>query len=180
MQNSLYRGFFVNIKWIGFQYNWQIEVEKVNKNNISLRKANNEDIQNILPFIESFGLDNERLNPEEFVIAEIEGNLAGFGRIKSYHNVFELCTIGVIQQYRNIGVGKKIVNHLIQIFPFDEIWLTTKKPDYFSSFGFVESENPPYEVIKKCQRICLNPKSSPVKPVFMVLRKNQKDVKYKF
>jgi len=121
---------------------------------IILRQANDSDLEKILHYINTFSLDGEDISPEQFVVAEIDSKLAGFGRIKSYKNIHELASIGVIKEYRNLGVGSKIVNRIIEIFPENIVWLTTKNPDYFKKLGFVESNTPPKEIAEKCNRIC--------------------------
>jgi len=136
---------------------------------IIIRNANNADIEKIMPFIRRFMLDGENISPEQFIVAEVNNNLAGFGRIKPYENIHELASIGVIEDFRKLGIGSQIVKHIIEIFPENEIWLTTKIPDYFRQFGFVESDNPPVEIEEKCCRVC----SSVGGSKFMFLKKHK-------
>lgn len=135
---------------------------------IIIRKANNSDIEKILPYINKFKLDGENVSPEQFIVAEVDNKLAGFGRIKPYEHIHEIASIGVIENHRKLGIGTKIVKHIIEIFPENEIWLTTKIPDYFKQFGFVESINPPVEIEEKCCRVCASVSGSK----FMFLKKS--------
>jgi len=135
---------------------------------VILRKADNADIEKILSYINKFMLDGENVLPEQFIIAEVDDKLAGFGRIKPYENIHELASIGVLEDYRKLGIGSKIVKQIIEIFPDNEVWLTTKIPDYFRKLGFVESDNPPFEIQEKCCRVCASVSGSK----FMYLRKS--------
>ena len=139
--------------------------------NISIKKAKQEDIEKILPYLGKYTLDCENIVEEQFVIATVDENLAGFGRIKRYKSLCELSSIGVIEEYRTKGVGKKIIQYLITRFPANEIWLVTKIPEYFRKFGFYESKTPPDEIIKKSERVCSSVFRSTEGMCFMVLKK---------
>lgn len=139
--------------------------------NVSFRKAEDADFEILMPNLIKFGLDDENLHAEEFTIIEVDGDVAGFGRIKPYENMYELASIGIIEKYRKKGIGKRLIKYLIDVFPSDEIWITTKKADYFKKFGFEEMENPPDEIRKKCDRICSKAISSKAKSSFMLFKK---------
>lgn len=134
---------------------------------IVVRKAVDADIEKILPYLIKFNLDGENISSDQFIVAEVDNQLAGFGRIKPYETIHELSGIGVLEEYRNFGIGSKIVKYLVKIFPENEVWLTTKIPDYFKKLGFIESDNPPVEIKDKCCRVC----GSPNKSCFMYLNK---------
>ena len=121
---------------------------------IIVRFALISEIEKIKPYIEEFWLDNEDLYYHKFYIAEINGEPAGFGRIKRYGSICELATLGVLEQYREKGVGKKLVNELIQSADCGKIWLTTVVPEYFKQFGFAESKDIPDEILMKARRVC--------------------------
>lgn len=138
---------------------------------ISLRKASEQDLEQVFRYIKTFLLDDENLVADHFIIAEYSGNFAGFGRIKAYREVYELSSIGVVQEFRRLGIGKAIIEHLIQTFPTNEVWITTKIPEYFIKFGFVETSNPPYEIKEKRRRLCVKNSKSPSEYYYMVLNR---------
>jgi len=138
---------------------------------VILRKALADDIEKIRDNIRKFLLDYEDLTPEQLIIAEVDGVIAGFGRIKCYETVYELATIGVLEEYRKKGVGEKIIKYLIDISPSDELWITTNIPDYFAKFGFKIIDNPPIEIKLKKERICSNLRCSSKGSEYMVLKK---------
>lgn len=140
--------------------------------NIYIEKASPQDMEKILFYLEEYNLDWENPSFEQFIIARIDKNLAGFGRIKPYKSLYELGSIGVIEEYRGKGIGEKIITQLIKTCNANEIWLVTKIPDYFKKFGFFESLTPPDEIIQKSKRVCSNVCLSTEGICFMVLEKD--------
>ena len=121
---------------------------------VSLRKANIADMQMIESYVEKFRLDNENLNFEQFIVAEKNGSIIGFGRIKTYEDCFELGCIAVLEAYRKRSIGSAIVKRLIKDFPSDDIWITTDIPEYFQRFGFKSTTDAPQEILDKIKRVC--------------------------
>jgi len=121
---------------------------------VFVRQALKSDLEKIKPYIEEYGLDDEDLDNRQLYIAEINCELAGFGRFKCYGKVYELATIGVLENYRGNGIGRKIVEKLMSAAPSKEIWITTIIPEYFEQFGFIEDDNIPDEILLKCERVC--------------------------
>lgn len=142
--------------------------------NIILRKAEKLDMSSIETYIERFRLDDENTSFEQFIVAIKEGNIIGFGRIKPYKSCFELGCLGVLEPYRNQGIGAAIVRKLIQNFPSDEIWITTDIPKYFEQFGFNLTEDAPKEIKDKIKGMC-QIKQHP-DAVIMLLQKRRKRI----
>lgn len=94
-----------------------------------------------LPLIESevarMRLDGEDLRVEQFVVALEDGQVVGFGRIRPHGDgVFELGSVGVLEGARRRGVGRALVQELMNRFPTEEIYLATDLVEYFMRFGF--------------------------------------------
>lgn len=138
---------------------------------IKIRKAKKTDIKKIMKYIEKFNLDGEEIKYKEFIVAEIFGEITGFARMKKYEGIYELATLGVIEKYRNKKIGSKLVNHLLQNFEYDELWLTTIIPEFFEKFGFIRYDNAPDEIKNKCHRICLSFKKDTNNSCYMKLGK---------
>lgn len=134
-----------------------------------LRKGKESDISIIRFYAEKFNLDSEELIPQNIYVIEINGQLAGFGRHKEHGNICEISTVGVLEEYRNNGAGKILVNCLILTAPAAEIWLTTIIPEFFKKFGFQICENVPLELIFKTERLCKKFNKSPENNTFMRL-----------
>jgi len=119
-----------------------------------IKQANKSDIETITAYIEQFGLDDENILPEQFSVLKVGKSIAGFGRIKCRNNLYELCSLGVVEEFRGNNYGKFIVWHLLGRFEKHELWLTTKSPEYFVKFGFCRCYTPPDEIKNKQQRLC--------------------------
>ena len=121
---------------------------------VLLRRANVADIQIIESYVEKFRLDNENLKFEQFIVAERNGSIIGFGRTKPYKYCFELGCVAVLEAYRKRSIGSAIVKKLIEDFPSDDIWITTDIPEYFQRFGFQSTTDAPQEILDKIKRVC--------------------------
>lgn len=89
-------------------------------------------------YINEFDLDNRQLQQHEFLIALHNNKLAGFGRIREHADCSEMCSLGIIVSERSKGIGKKLVNALIQQAK-QRLFLVCIIPGYFTEFGFCES-----------------------------------------
>jgi len=123
---------------------------------VLLRKANAADMKIIESCVERFRLDNENLKFEQFIVAERNGSITGFGRIKPYRHCFEMGCVAVLEAYRKRSIGSAIVKRLIEDFPSDDIWITTDIPEYFQRFGFKSTTDAPQEILDKIKRVCLS------------------------
>lgn len=121
---------------------------------ITIQSASQDDMPFIKDSIERFRLDDEYLDYHQFVVA-IDGNeVVGFGRIRPHKEVYELGCVGVVEHKRNQGIGKMIVEYLINNFPTNEVYITTDLPGYFESFGFKKVDPGPKELVEKLSRVC--------------------------
>ncbi len=129
-----------------------------------------------MPFIrecvERFRLDDERLEPKQFVVIRRNGRIVAFGRIKPYGSdggdVYELGGVGVLESERGKGLGAAIVNELIRRFPVPDVWITTDLPAWFERFGFRRDDAAPAPLREKLARVCCELRPG---TVAMVLRR---------
>src|SRR5574342_1073749 len=105
---------------------------------LHMRNATNLDMPSIVRMIGEFQLDYENLQPEQFIVVEDGDVMVGFGRLQPCLDATELGCVGVLHERRKQGIGRLIIDELICRGP-EEIWITTDKPDYFRTLGFVES-----------------------------------------
>lgn len=103
-----------------------------------LKKPNEKEFQQICNYIQEFELDNRELKSEEFVAAFRDAVLVGFGRIRLHSDCAELCSLGVVTNYRRKGIGKAIVNRLTEMSP-DNLFLVCIIPEYFIPLGFEQT-----------------------------------------
>jgi len=122
--------------------------------NITMRAASPDDMPFITEYINRFRLDNEDLDFRQFIIAADGNVLVGFGRIRPHNEVYELGCIGVVESSRGRGIGRMIVEYLINAFPSDDVYITTDLIRYFERLGFRQIEHGPGELIEKLGRVC--------------------------
>ena len=64
--------------------------------------------------ISDYCLDDNDLQPEQFLIAVVENKIAGFGRLRNYSVCSELCSLGVVEELRLKGIGSLLSHSLIE------------------------------------------------------------------
>ena len=129
-----------------------------------VRDARNRDEAWLLDGIEAMGLDETAFRSRDYVVAVDDGSdtRAGFGRLR-YHptpsdpEVAELTSIGVLDGWRNQGVGAHVIERLVdtaEMEGFDEVYGLTGAHDYLSGFGFrpVEAEDLPAPLQDRLER----------------------------
>lgn len=112
-----------------------------------------------MPFIREcvrrFRLDNEALHAEQFITVRQGGQIIAFGRIKPYGDeVYELGCVGVIEEQRGRGLGRLVVQELIERFPTDAVYVTTDLSNYFEKLGFTRTDTLPRPLADKIQAVC--------------------------
>jgi len=122
--------------------------------NVTIRAASLDDMPFITECIDRFKLDDEDLDFRQFIVAAVGNELVGFGRIRPHKEVYELGSIGVAESSKGRGIGRKIVEHLINAFPSDDVYITTDLNRYFERLGFRQTEHAPGELIEKLKKVC--------------------------
>ena len=114
-----------------------------------VRDAKNRDEVWLLDNIEEMGLDETAFRSRDYVIAmdEHENERAGFGRIRIHKSdgdeVCELTSIGVLEEWREQGVGAHVIERLVKTAQdkgFDIVYTLTSETDYLAQFGFEPME----------------------------------------
>ena len=118
--------------------------------------------------IHTFELDNRELTQAEFLVEHRGPELLGFGRIREYAGFSELCSLGVMEQQRLKGIGKKLCQALIKKSK-QPLYLVCIIPDYFSSLGFSICNEYPAEIKNKLD-YCIG--SLPVEESYVVMKLN--------
>jgi len=121
---------------------------------IVLRDASPGDMPFIMEHLGKFLLDDEDIDFRQFIVAVENKEIVGFGRIRPHREVYELGSIGVVENRRSRGVGTLIIERLIDIFPVDDVYLVTDIPGYFEKQGFRVIRDAPEELLEKIRRIC--------------------------
>lgn len=125
--------------------------------------ALNTDIPDIFELLETLNLDMEDVHFSEFVVCKDKGELIAAGRVRQYDDgVCELCSLGVLEDYRSQGIGTAVVQALLQKHSLDQVYVVTEIPQYFEKNGFVPSKSQSaylQDKLKRCveELACSNP-----------------------
>jgi N-acetylglutamate synthase-like GNAT family acetyltransferase len=113
-----------------------------------VRDARNRDEVWLLDHIEAMGLDETAFRSHDYVIAvdDETGERAGFGRLRLHPHpgdpqYCELTSIGVLEAWREQGVGAHVVERLVQTaaekFDFEVVYALSSNHAYLEQFGFM-------------------------------------------
>src|SRR2546425_12269431 len=105
---------------------------------LEIISAQESDMARIKFYAEALRLDASGLKPEDFLIAKINGTLAGFGRLKQHGDAAEIGTFAVVPDCREKKIGKIILTALIEKAPA-EVYIITTIPEFCYPFGFKET-----------------------------------------
>lgn len=137
--------------------------------NFIVTHATEQDFSFIKEHIRIFDLDNRDLHYQQFVIAKLNNNIIGFGRIRKHATCDEFCSLGVLNEYRQLGVAKLLINARIKLAT-QPIYICCIIPDYFKKLGFEIVTEYPTEIIDK-YNYCTN--SLAVEEPYVVMRYNK-------
>ena len=110
----------------------------------------------IREWAERLALDRERMAPEQFLVATVEGALAGFARLKPYDDgSIELGCLGVLPEHRGQDIARQLNGALLRRIPPDQdVWVTTDQPELARKFGFELADDAPLAIKEKAGRCC--------------------------
>lgn len=127
-----------------------------------------ENFEEVKTKIDEFELDNRELKAEEFLVIKNREGLLGFGRLRAYTDFAEMCSLGIIESKRSLGLGKQLTQSLIEKTN-QTIYLVCIIPEYFKSFGFNICDSFPTEIQDKLN-YCIQ--SLVVPEPYVVMRRN--------
>jgi N-acetylglutamate synthase-like GNAT family acetyltransferase len=131
-------------------------------------KCPRELFNDVKKYIHEFELDDRCLDISEFITLSKDSRLLAFGRIREYESCAELCSVGVIEEARNLGLAQKLINSLSKLTA-QPLYLVSILPDFFEKFGFQICQDYPAEIKNKLE-YCLD--SLPVPEPYVVMRLN--------
>jgi N-acetylglutamate synthase-like GNAT family acetyltransferase len=118
------------------------------KGEITIRQPDEKELEEVKRYVEEFWLDNDNMLKEQFRILLYQGKLAAFGRLRVKEDSTELCTLGVIDELRNQGLGRAMVNALVTEAG-GIVYVVSVIPEFFSKVGFVQVNEYPHSISKK-------------------------------
>lgn len=116
--------------------------------NYKLSSCSDDDFTSVVKLIAEMQLDNNDLNASQFIVAKSGKELIGFGRLRTYDTCQELCSLGVVQDYRYKGVGTQI-SQALKEKSSKPLYAVTIIPDYFKRLGFEQVRQFPKEIVAK-------------------------------
>lgn len=121
----------------------------------TIRRAVESDVAQLSIAIKQMQLDDTNMDYHQFVIAEMNGEFAGFGRIKEYNDAKELCSLGVLSKYRGKGISRLLIKELKTKAVIKPLHVVTIIPTLFKKFGFEEIVKYPNSLLPKIN-YCVN------------------------
>jgi amino-acid N-acetyltransferase len=86
---------------------------------------------------------------QEFVVAESDGKVIGFGALHvMWRDLAEVRTLAIHPDYRHHGIGAAILRELLErakLLGTNRVFCLTFETEFFASHGFVEISNTPVD-----------------------------------
>ena len=117
---------------------------------IIIRQPDDTEFAEVKEYVQEFWLDNSNMSKEQFLILLYKGRFAVFGRIKEHAGCSELCTLGVVNEFRGKHLGEALVKALVKKAK-SHVYLVTVIPDFFSLLGFAFTEKYPASMKRKVE-----------------------------
>lgn len=114
---------------------------------IRILKARKSDLLAIQRLLSTYFLDMDGLEPEDFVLAEIDGHTRGcVALIKSEFKgkkFLEIHSIAVHPNFRGKGIGTSLIKYLLTTIedPGCDLYVRTTAPAFFEILNFTKIEN---------------------------------------
>lgn len=115
---------------------------------ITFRQPGEMEFAAVKNYVEKFWLDNENMLREQFHVLLNDDKLAAFGRLRDNPDATELCTLGVLEEYRGKKLGADMVKGLLSVARCD-IYVVCVIPGFFRKLGFIPVQDFPPSIQKK-------------------------------
>lgn len=135
--------------------------------NPEIKNCNDASFELVKRYIRDFELDDRQLLPEEFITFTRSSKLLAFGRARKHNGFYELCSLGVVESERKKGLGKKVIETLIERHPHP-LYLVCTIPHFFESLGFSICDEYPPEMQEKLDYCVFG---LPVEEKYVVMKK---------
>ena len=110
---------------------------------IKIRAAQKKDAQKILAILKALDLYHPVKIPDDFFVAEINGEIAGVSCLADRGDFLFLSSVGVVPGHRQEGIARQMLQHILSGAKKD-IYLYTIIPGFFKKFGFEIVKTPKF------------------------------------
>jgi N-acetylglutamate synthase-like GNAT family acetyltransferase len=115
-----------------------------------VRKSRKRDFPQIVPLARKHNLDYFGMEADAFWVSEEGGRIRGICALKKHPECWELCALGVDEEWRGRGWGGQLVRAALRDVP-GELYLATVIPDFFAGYGFEKADSVPASMVKKAE-----------------------------
>lgn len=109
---------------------------------MKIRTAGPGDRARVAAFARKHGMDYPGMDRDEFLLAEDGGRLGGIVALKKHIDCLELCSLCVEEAERGTGLGRLLVEELVQTAG-GTVHLATIIPGFFEKCGFAPATDVP-------------------------------------
>ncbi len=146
----------------------------IKKNNISYGQAINNDEPSVRDLLKNLNGDRSMFDISRFYLAKNMDKVIGCIRIKALgNNCLELASLGVSQEYRNKGIGSRLISELLLKEKSRPVFLLTSedKEVFYKKFGFniIEPQKLSIEFKKEYDKIVVLPFAKNIKVISMII-----------
>jgi len=93
-------------------------------------------------------LDYPGLENDLFFVAEERGKIVGILGLKDFGDFLEMRAVGVLEEYRQMGTGRKLVEEALKSFKGQPVYLLTTIPRFYEPLGFKKADKIPPDLEK--------------------------------
>jgi N-acetylglutamate synthase-like GNAT family acetyltransferase len=115
-----------------------------------IHQPSESEFEQVKKYARQFNLDDENMERSQFKVLLSDNKLAAFGRLKVHKDAIELCTLGVVEEFRGKKLGEALVRDFINQINQD-LYLVTVIPTFFSKMGFKEVKEYPASIKEKTE-----------------------------
>ncbi|MGB4705524.1 MAG: GNAT family N-acetyltransferase [Candidatus Saccharicenans sp.] len=118
-----------------------------------VRKATEQDMPYVVRIAWRLALDYPGLEKDTFYVAEERGKIVGILGFRDFSEFYELVAVGVLEEYREMGIGKKLVTEALKELAGKPVYLLTTVPPFYEKLGFEKAQEVP-AALKKDSAWC--------------------------
>ncbi|MGB9907819.1 MAG: GNAT family N-acetyltransferase [Candidatus Saccharicenans sp.] len=118
-----------------------------------IRKATPQDMPYVVRIAWRLALDYPGLENDTFFVAEERGKIVGILGLRDFGEFLELVAVGVLEEFREMGVGKKLVEEALKNAASKKVYLLTTVPGFYEKMDFEKVVEIP-EALKKDPAWC--------------------------